>query len=335
MDGIKRIARDFCLICNTAGEIAFNQLKDQLFSAPEKWSLSQCPNCKLIWLNPYPAEDELGKLYQSYYTHENIRKNFLSKLVSFFESDVLHSLGYQTSGRAIVGSIIPFFKEYVALGIMGVKKSWGNKLLDVGCGNGEYLNKMKNLGWEVEGQETDPKAAQFANEKYKLKIHVGDLLGTNLPTETFDVVTLNHVIEHVIDPEKLLSECYRILKPGGRLVLLTPNVESLGYKLFRQNWRGLEVPRHMAVFSVSNLGVLVKRAGFAIDKLTSSARIARYLYSTSVHIKEGRSSIGGGGNRGYWLALKSYLFQAKEEMQKLFNDKVGEEIVFVGIKKIE
>lgn len=331
---IKTGIRESCMVCGAKGTLLYSQIKDQLFSAPGKWNLNTCPECSLVWLNPYPLPEEVGKLYDLYYTHQNIKKSFFSVFVDLLKLDVYRSVGYKFNNntRIFIGRFIPYFKEYVGLSILNVKSKWGSRLLDVGSGNGEYLDKMRSFGWEVEGVETDPKAADFACKKYNLKIHIGNLSDCKIPSESFDVITMNHVIEHVYDPEKLLLECKRILKPGGRLVILTPNTESLGNKVFKKNWRGLEVPRHMVIFSVSNLGLLVSKSGFKIEALTSTARIARYLYSSSVHIKQGKQGIGGGGNRGYWLAFKSYGFQTIEELIRIFNRKVGEEIIFVGLK---
>lgn len=332
---VRTAPRSACFICGTEGKDLFHGLKDQLFSAPGEWSLSRCPACSLLWLNPYPVTEDFGLLYSTYYTHQTIKKTVLSLFFDRLTNGVYKSMGYKVAeeGSLGVAPYIPFLNEYMKLSILGVKPTWGKKLLDVGAGNGEYLNVMRRLGWDVEGTETDPKAAEFARNQYQLKIHTGILSELSLPSESFDVITLNHVIEHVPDSESLLRECRRVLKKGGRLVLLTPNSEGLGFRKFGKHWRGLEIPRHIAVFSVSNLGVLAKRLQYDVDTLTSTARISRYLYSTSMHMKQGKMQIGGGGNRGYWLALKSYVFQAWEECCRLFNKKVGEEIYFVGIKR--
>ena len=325
--------REDCLVCHSKGASLYKNLHDQLFDAPGKWDLTSCPNCGLVWLNPYPIAEDVGKLYSAYYTHQNIKRGFLGNLSERLKQGVHKSMGYKSNLSSLsFGNLIPFFRSYAALDILNVKANWGKRLLDVGSGNGEYLNIMRNYGWEVEGLEIDNKAADFARDKYNLKVHTKSLFESGIPSESFDVITLNHVIEHVYEAEQLLAECKRILKPGGRVILLTPNRESLGFKLFGKDWRGLEIPRHMSVFSVSNMGILAQRVGFKSETLTSTARISRYLYSTSVHIRQGREKIGGGGNRGYWLALKSYVFQLVEELVMIFNKKAGEEIFFVGVK---
>jgi len=331
---IETCDRDFCLVCNSKGELLYKKLKDQLFSVSGEWNLSVCPKCRLVWLNPYPQPQELDKIYKTYYTHQKRSVNFLDPLSQYLEKHVFAALGYRDIlKRKYIGiGNIPILREYIGLGILKINSSWGNRLLDVGSGNGEFLYKMKKLGWNAEGVETDLKAAEFTKKQYDLVVYHGTLSQVALPADYYDVVTLSHVIEHVFDPEEVLMECKRILKPGGRIILITPNTQSLSHRIFKRNWRGFEVPRHIAIFSVDNMRLLVKKVGFKSDTLTSTARVSRYLYSTSVHMKQGRFAIGAGGNRGYLLALISYGFQVIEEISLFFNSNLGEEIYFVGRK---
>lgn len=332
---VKTQNKEICLICNSAGKSLYEGLKDQLFSAPDEWGLLSCPSCKLIWLSPCPIPEEMGRMYSSYYTHKNTNLGFFDSLLARLKQHVFSGYGYHTKYKRTIplGRFLPFFKNYVGYDLMMVRSSWGTRLLDIGAGNGEFLNRMKNLGWSVEGTEFDPKAAHFAEANYGIKVHLGDLLDIGLPSNTFDVITLNHVIEHVYEPERFLNECKRLLVKGGRIVLLTPNSQSLGHSLFKQHWRGLEIPRHLTVFSVDNFLSIANRAGFVCEKITSTARISRYLFSTSVHIRQGRLNIGSGGNRGYWLALKSYGYQFLEEVVNAFTKKSGEEIFYIGRKE--
>jgi 2-polyprenyl-3-methyl-5-hydroxy-6-metoxy-1,4-benzoquinol methylase len=332
---VKTQYKEICLICNNVGEPLYNNLKDQLFSAPGEWGLLVCPSCKLIWLSPYPIPEEMGKMYSTYYTHKNINRSLFDSLLERLRQHVFSSYGYTRQHKDVIpmGRFIPFFKDYAAYDLLKVRATWGKKLLDIGAGNGEFLYRMKKLGWSVEGTEFDPTAAKFAESNYDVKVHVGELLDIALPSSTYDVITLNHVIEHVYEPERFLQECKRLLAPGGRIVILTPNSQSLGHSLFKQHWRGLEIPRHLTIFSVDNFASMADRVGFIREKLTSTARISRYLFSTSVHIRQGRLNIGSGGNRGYWLALKSYGYQSIEEIVNAFTKKAGEEMFYIGRKE--
>ena len=139
----------------------------------------------------------------------------------------------------------------------------GGKLLDVGCGSGERLEKMRRLGWTVSGIDFDAEAVRVARDR-GLDVSCGTIPGTWFPTEAFDAVTMNHVIEHVPHPIELLEECNRILKPGGKVVLTTPNSSCWGHKLFEEHWRGLEPPRHLHVFCPSSIEQTLRRAGFGV-----------------------------------------------------------------------
>lgn len=330
---IKSIDRPNCPLCSAPGATLYSGLKDQLFSAPGEWNFSVCKTCGLLWLNPFPAPEELGNMYNNYYTHASRRTRPFQKFIDALGESVYASLGYKAfrNGGTFARNI-PIFKDFVRMSILKIPASWGRTLLDVGSGNGEFLVRMRALGWSVEGTEFDPKAAAFARDMHGLQIHVGDLKEIQLPANSFDVITLNHVIEHSCDPQDLLNECQRILAPGGRVVLLTPNSQSLGHKIFKRNWRGLEVPRHLVIFSLDNFRILSEKVGLLTEELTSTARIARYLYSTSAHIRQGRWDIGTGGKRGYYLAFKSYVFQAIEAVYKKIKKNAGEEIFFVGKK---
>ena len=100
------------------------------------------------------------------------------------------------------------------------------RLLDVGSGNGLFLHQMKRLGGAVAGVELDGRAASVARAKFGLEVFEGPLEEATFPDEYFDAITMNHVIEHVLDPVGLLKECRRVLRPGGKLVVTTLNIQK-------------------------------------------------------------------------------------------------------------
>jgi 2-polyprenyl-3-methyl-5-hydroxy-6-metoxy-1,4-benzoquinol methylase len=141
------------------------------------------------------------------------------------------------------------------------------QLLDIGCGNGSFLAGMRERGWEVQGLEPDSEAADLARKRHGLKVITGTLEETSLSVSSVDAITLNHVIEHVPDPVGLLSECRRILKPGGKLVVATPNVESLAHRMSGVRWQHLDPPRHLCLFSSRALTACVEKAGLQPESL--------------------------------------------------------------------
>jgi len=137
------------------------------------------------------------------------------------------------------------------------------RLLEVGCGSGKRLARMKALGWNVMGQEIDPAAAHYVQKKWSIDVHLGSLETMSLPEEKYDVIIMSHVIEHVHDPVGLLSTCRNLLKNNGLLAMLTPNAESYGHHKFGKAWRGLEPPRHLHLFTCETLVQVSQDAGFS------------------------------------------------------------------------
>ena len=141
----------------------------------------------------------------------------------------------------------------------------GGALLDVGCGNGSFLDLARTCGWDVVGLDPDPMAAANA-AKQGLTVYEGGIEYFAGKTALFDVITMNHVIEHVRDPVKVLEACQALLKPGGQLWLETPNIDSFGHAWFQENWRGLETPRHLVLFSRRSLDRALLNAGFPVQR---------------------------------------------------------------------
>jgi SAM-dependent methyltransferase len=121
---------------------------------------------------------------------------------------------------------------------------------------------MANLGWQAHGIDFDEAAVRAAGRFPGLDVRLGDLSSHNFPADHFDAITLSDVIEHLPNPEQVIRECLRILRPGGRIVISTPNIDSFGHRVFGRHWRGLEPPRHLFLYSASALGKIARRSGF-------------------------------------------------------------------------
>lgn len=270
-----------CYLCNARGQPLYQGLRDHLFGAPGEWNLKRCPNpeCGLVWMDPMPIEEDIGKAYRVYYTHQEDIAN---------DRDAGFK-GLARSGlRAAYGLLLfatHIQKERTRRNIMYIDDTAPGKLLEVGCGDGSRLAEMRLLGWEVEGQEVDSKAAEHTRSAHGLKVHLGALKKASLPDNTFDAIIMNHVIEHVFDPVTLLAECRRILKPKGILVAVTPNIESLGHRHFVSSWRGLEPPRHLHLFSQRTLSRVAKNAGFSECETWTTAAKAGVVSLGSLDIK--------------------------------------------------
>jgi 2-polyprenyl-3-methyl-5-hydroxy-6-metoxy-1,4-benzoquinol methylase len=251
-----------CYLCGERGELLYEDLSDRLFGAPGGWNFRRCRDlaCGLLWLDPMPAEEDIGKAYAKYYTHINVPEHD-GRLMWILR--LVHDL--LLSATLISG-------ERKRLAFMYLDGMSPGRVLDVGCGDGSRLARLRSLGWDVRGQEMDPEAASRASQSYGVQVHLGPLDEAGFDEGEFDAVAMNHVIEHVHDPVRLLAGCARLLRKGGTLIAVTPNAESCGHKRFGSAWRGLEPPRHIHLFSQRGLRQLAGRAGFGhLDTWTTPA----------------------------------------------------------------
>ena len=261
---MRATAQPSCHVCGSQGEPLYRGLTDSMFSAAGNWSVSRCSNgdCGLLWLDPMPIAEDLPAAYESYYTHGEPAKTGIYRagkvVYSLFAGCILWPAGILTDRRRAE--------------LMFLEGSRPGALLDVGCGDGTFLALMRSRGWRVTGLDFDPVAAQAARDRHGLEVHVGTIEEAFADRKAvYDVITASHVIEHVPEPIRFLSQCRSLLRPGGRLVLKTPNASSYGAKRYGPAWRGLEPPRHLHIFSAPSLISCARRAGFGVVSCFTSA----------------------------------------------------------------
>lgn len=334
--GIACRTRVACPVCSRVGTTAYAGLKDHLFGAPGEWGLRECAACDLLWLDPIPETNDIGKLYERYYTHG---ANAAGGKTALKRHLLAQAFGYPSPSRdpalesvAALLAVLPAFRDFAGGAVMWLPYTPGAKLLDIGCGSGEFPARMRSLGWDAAGVETDPAAAEFARAQYKLDVRSGDLFAQKYPAQSFDVVTLSHVIEHVPAPAEYFAEIRRILRPEGTVALVTPNRHSLAHCEFGSAWRGLEVPRHFHIFSRKSLRGLAEAAGLEVRELRTVTRTARNIWWESKKLAGagGRVNVGsdGIGPRGMDKA-RGFLFQAREELGN-YTRAWGEEILLIA-----
>ena len=325
-----------CPMCGTVGETLYAALHDRLFGAPGEWRMARCPNpeCGLLWLDPMPLPEEVGKAYRSYYTHETVPPSTGWKRLAFAwsrEGYLSMRHGYPLQGPSLpkrtlgaLAALWPEFREYLDHRVMHLRARPGARLLDVGCGSGRFIRLMQEIGWRAEGLDFDPGAVEAARRQ-GLTVWQGALEAQGFAAGSFEAVTMSHLIEHVPDPAGLLRECHRILAPGGQLTIATPNAASWGHARFRESWRGLEPPRHLHVFTPRPLRAALERAGFTRCTVRTSVQLARMIYRESMALREGR---GRGGSRP--APAGAFWFSLREMARRLTEPECGEEVVVVA-----
>lgn len=279
-----------CFSCGSRGRTLFRAVRDRLYSVPGSWDVDRCPRCGMLWLNPMPLEEETPLLYpRDYYTHES--KKDPPKRTEFTRLRDATTKAYidlrYGRGRSPLGLVLYLYPPRRAEAdafAMHLRAVPGGRLLDVGCGDGELLRRMATMGWDVEGIDLDPQAVEVARRR-GARVRLGRLEEQDLPEDSYDAMTLNHVIEHVNDPKSLLAHCWRLLRPGGTLVALTPNGDSLGRRRFGSDWFPLETPRHLYVFTRRSLARVALGAGMAEPLVRSTIRYANYFFLLSWRVQ--------------------------------------------------
>ena len=195
-------------------------LTDRLFGAPGRWRLQGCSDCGAAYLDPRPTRTSIASAYESYYTHEYAPAEEAPGVRRRLRNGYLNArYGYGLEPAASLGRfLVPLLPGRRAAADRHVRRlrrpHAGARVLDVGCGKGEFLTEMGAAGWTAEGVETDARAVARARER-SLVVHEGTLETAGYAAGSFDAVTLSHVLEHFHDPVATLSRCRTLVRPEG------------------------------------------------------------------------------------------------------------------------
>ena len=273
-EGLEQV--EACPACGCKQRVTVHRhLTDTIFfCARGSWELHRCDRCGSCYVDPRPSPEKIHLAYARYFTHEepgvslNQMPTGLKRLRRSLANGYRNwRYGTRELPATALGiwaiRALPRARRLVDSSMRFIPRACsGRRLLDVGAGNGAYLLSVRSAGWEIVGVEPDPAAAAVAR-RTGLDVREGSIHSLQSGDGTFDVITMNHVIEHVHEPRKVLSEAFRLLRPGGILYLETPNIESYGHRRFGRHWRGLEPPRHLVLFNWNSLEALLSEVGFA------------------------------------------------------------------------
>ena len=265
----------FCPVCNsTIFIVVYKNLSDRLFySAPGLWNICSCCSCGVYFLNSRPIEQSISRAYSKYYTH-SVPKRLSCDEISFVRK-IVRSLANSYRNKRfgsklqpelrygwVIIRCVPMLSHLLDVELRYLPRiQTDGLLLDVGFGSGDFLHLARGLGWTVFGTDIDDVAVKSALNR-GLDVRCGAIDVYCGEENKFDVITMNHVIEHVYNPIRDLSIAYELLKPGGCLIIETPNIDSIGHKEFARNWMDLDPPRHLILYNWKSLETILYKSGF-------------------------------------------------------------------------
>jgi len=229
-----------CPSCASKTLVPYLQAKDWLVTK-ETFTLVLCPACDLVFTNPRPDENQIGKYYQSeeYVSHTNKSAGLIGIL---YQQVRAHTLNKK-------------------LALITKLNNGEGTLLDVGCATGHFLEICKKAGWQVQGTEPDAGARQVAIQK---GLPVAETIEELQTQGSFTVVTLWHVLEHMHTLRASLQKIAALLAPEGTLIIAVPNRRSADAMHYGADWAAYDVPRHLSHFSQAALSRLAAQEGLAV-----------------------------------------------------------------------
>ena len=240
-----------CPVCLNLASAPALTGSDLLFETTAKtFTLHLCASCRCLFLNPMPGEEEIAGFYPQQYwwnTSKAQANATLKKLESIYRKLAL--------------------RDHVSFIVRAAGNRSGLDILDVGCGGGTLLGLLKQRGFNPLGVDFSQEAARVAERDNGVRVIVGSLEQAVFPRESFDIVTLFHVMEHVTNPRAVLAEVARVLKPDGVVILQVPNIDSWQFQALGAKWYGLDIPRHVIDYSKDAMLKLLDDSGFVTRRI--------------------------------------------------------------------
>ena len=231
-----------CDLCKSNEFIFVFSGPDRLTNLGGQFQVVKCKKCGLLRQNPRLAWDSLSQYYQAdyiAYSLESEEKRSLSRLIK----------------RYGVWKKVRVIKKYKKFG----------KLLDIGCGSGQFLEEAtRSTKWDLSAIEPNLNAARFVREKLSIDVQVTRFEDISGFSHKYDIVTMWDVLEHFHHPGECLRKIYQLLNPEGMLVFSIPNLHSWDLRIFKENWIGYDLPRHLYFFDKKNLTEVLHETGFQI-----------------------------------------------------------------------
>ncbi len=256
-----------CPVCGNTQFKPFLTCTDYLVSNQE-FSIQQCETCSFRFTSPRPDASLIGDYYKSdqYISHND-------------------------SGQGIVNLAYRAVRNYTLrskLNLINQLNEGVGKVLDVGCGTGAFLETCKNGGWQVIGTEPDDDARKVASNK--LQIEIKSDLNALSDTDSYNVITLWHVLEHISALNETVHKLSNLLEDDGSVVIAVPDSDSYDAHYFQEYWAAYDVPRHLHHFTPSTIEALFQKHGFKLVNKHPMLFDAFYIAMLSTCYKTGKTN---------------------------------------------
>lgn len=248
---------------------SFITVKDFSVSG-ESFSLLLNEEYQILKTHPQPTLDKLGSYYEfeDYISHTDGKRTMFEKMYHFIK-------------RKAIRDKVKLINSYQPL---------KGRILDIGAGTGDFLLECKNQNWDILGIEPNDKAKGIAVGK---GIKFGDTI-EKLESNSFDVITMWHVLEHVPDVEHQVAELKRLLKPSGTIIIAVPNFKSYDAKYYKEFWAAYDVPRHLWHFSKTAIEKLFDKQNMNLEDIKPMWFDSFYVSLLSEKYKSGKMNFISG-----------------------------------------
>ena len=257
-------------------------LRDE-FLTHEEFHLCECLSCGLQYTMPRPSQDKIGQYYQSdeYYSHKENKKGFIPRLYEKVKSRNLKKKYKLATGQMKPGT-----------------------LLDIGCGVGDFLHTAEAKGWQCTGIEPSEDAKAIARQRTHAELFSSEAQ-EQFPDDSFDLITMWHVLEHVDNLDWQVEQLQRLIKPSGRIVIAVPNYKSYDGQFYKELWAAYDVPRHLSHFNKTTITKIFKTKGLKLVKTDKLVWDAYYISYLSEQYKHHNFPLVRGCFRGFISNIKA------------------------------
>ena len=258
--------------------IFYNKVVDHSVSK-EVFDLHHNPEFDMLITFPKPSLEKLPSYYESddYISHTDGKRSLFEKMYHFIKGIALKN-------------------KLKLINSQGVK----GKLLDIGAGTGDFLAVAKSDGWQTVGIEPSAKAKEIAIKK---GVNFAQDLAS-LESNSYDIITMWHVLEHVPNLEEYISELKRLIKPSGTIIIAVPNFKSYDAKYYGEFWAAFDVPRHLWHFSKTAIQKLFAKENLKLVEVLPMKFDSFYVSLLSEKYKNGKMNF----LKAFWIGLKSNLY---------------------------